>query len=338
MPTTTIKDVARAAGVSIATVSYVINNGPRPVSADTRQRVLEVMDQLGFEPNVSARRLRRQHNNVLGLAVAGLSGMPGIADLYFLDILRGISVAADRAGYDLVVYSNHHKLQTEEFFRSLARKRIVDGLIASGGALNPQGLELLPGVGLPVVAVGRLQSVKDLCRIEFSYREDAYHLTQAMIQRGHRRIGLLLNGVQFPSEQQRLEGYRQACAEAGIAEDARLVYQPHEIEFNPPRSEVARLVQAARATALITAPYTEVCAALHDLGPAAAGVEVATLDYDDSVPLPATLHVGIRLAKYQAGELAVSILLRLIQGEDCLPEITTLDSQLEIFTPNPNKG
>ncbi len=338
MPTTTIKDVARAAGVSIATVSYVINNGPRPVSADTRQRVLEAMDQLGFEPNVSARRLRRQHNNVIGLAVAGLSGMPGIADLYFLDILRGISVAADQVGYDLVVYSNHHKLQTEEFFRSLARKRIVDGLIASGGALNPQGLELLPGVGLPVVAVGRLQAIKNLCRIEFSYREDAYHLTQAVIQRGHRRIGLLLNSMRFPSEMLRLEGYRQACAEAGIAEEAQLIYYPEDIEFNPPRGEVARLVRSAHATALVTAPYTEVCAALRDLGPAAAGVETATLDYDDSVPLPAELHVGIRLAKYQAGELAVNLLLRLIQGEDCLPEVTTLPAQLEIFTPNPLKG
>ena len=88
MPTPTIKDVAREAGVSIATVSYVINNGPRPVSAETRKAVLEAMERLGFEPNVSARRLRRQHNNVLGLAVAGLSGRPGIADLYFLDILR----------------------------------------------------------------------------------------------------------------------------------------------------------------------------------------------------------------------------------------------------------
>ena len=81
MPTTTIKDVARVAGVSIATVSYVINNGPRPVSVATRKLVLEAMEQLGFEPNASARRLRRQHNNVMGLAVAGLSGRPGIADL-----------------------------------------------------------------------------------------------------------------------------------------------------------------------------------------------------------------------------------------------------------------
>lgn len=333
MPSLTIKDVARAAGVSIATVSYVINNGPRPVSVETRKHVLEVMEQLGFEPNVSARRLRRRHNNVMGLAVAGLSGRPGIADLYFLDILRGISVAADRVGYDLMVYSNHQKLQTEEFFRSLARKHIVDGLIASGGAVNPQGLELLPGVGLPVVAVGRLQPVHHLLRIDFSYRQDAYRLTRALIERGHRRIGLLLNSLVFPSESQRLEGYRQALEEAGLPHEQDLFYTPYEIEFNPPPSAVARLVKGG-ATALITAPYARVCGYVQRLGAQAAQVEVATLDYDDSVPLPAVLSLGMRLPKYEAGELSVTLLLQSIHsGKEVAEEVRVLPSQLEIFHP-----
>ena len=94
----TISDVARAARVSVATVSYVINNGPRPVTPETRARILATMQELGYEPNVSARRLRRQHNNVLGLAVAALSGLPGLSDLYFLDIMRGVGVATDRCG------------------------------------------------------------------------------------------------------------------------------------------------------------------------------------------------------------------------------------------------
>jgi LacI family transcriptional regulator len=331
MPTMTIKDVARAAGVSIATVSYVINNGPRPVSVETRRLVLEAMEQLGFEPNVSARRLRRQHNNVMGLAVAGLSGRPGIADLYFLDILRGISVAADRIGYDLIVYSNHHKLQTEEFFRSLARKRIVDGLIASGGAVNPQGLELLPGVGLPVVAVGRLQPVQNVCRIEFSYHDDAYRITQTLLGRGHRRIGLLLNSLAFPSEQRRLAGYRQALDEAGLPQEEVLIYVPQEIEFNPPPAAVAQVVQQGNAEAIITAPYSEVCSYLERMGPKYAHVEVATLDYDDSVALPASLHLGMYLAKYQAGEMAVDILLQSVLGEKNQPEVTVLPSRLEVF-------
>ncbi len=330
MPSITIKDVARAAGVSIATVSYVINNGPRPVSTETRRRVLAAMEQLSFEPNVSARRLRRQHDSVIGLAVAGLSGKPGIADLYFLDILRGISVAADHLGYDLMVFSNHHKLQDEEFFRSLARRHIVDGLIASGGMVNPLGLELLPAAGLPVVGVGRLQTLHQVNRIEFDYQAGAYQLTQALLQRGHRRIGLLLNSQAFPSESRRLQGYQQAMHQANLEVNPSLLYTPGEIEFNPPFPAVLRLVENG-ASAIITAPYNEVCHSLQRLEHAYAQVEVATLDYDESIPRPANLHLGLRLEKYQAGEKAVDLLLNLIKGSPDLPEVTTLPSQLALF-------
>jgi LacI family transcriptional regulator len=328
MPTTTIKDVARAAGVSIATVSYVINNGPRPVSAETRRRVQEVMDRLAFEPNVSARRLRMKENRVLGLAVAGLSGRPGIADLYFLDTLRGISIAADRLDYDLMLFSNHHKLQTEEYFRSLAHRRVVDGLIASGGAVNPRGLELLPGAGLPVVVVGRQQPVEGLCRIEFSYQEDAYQAACALIGRGHRRIGLLLNAPIFWSEHLRLAGYQQALAEAGLQPDPELVYSAPEPQVYPPREVVQGLVTGRGATALITSPFLEVCAFLREIDPHGS-CEVATLDFDEYTPRPASLVLGIRLAKFEAGALAVELLVQAIRRDPNLPGTNILPSHFE---------
>ena len=327
MPATTIKDVASAAGVSIATVSYVINNGPRPVSAETRQRVLEAMKRLAFEPNVSARRLRLQYNNVLGLAVAGLSGRPGIADLYFLDTLCGISIAADRLDYDLMLFSNHPKLQTEEYFQALARRRIVDGLIASGGAVNPRGLELLPGAGLPVVVVGRQQPVAGLCQIEFSYQEDAFKATSALIRRGHRRIGLLLNAPIFLSERQRLAGYQLALSEAGLPVDPALIYSAPQVEVFPPREAVQRLASQAGVTALITAPFREVCGFLQEMSAGSRGAwEVATLDYDDRAPRPANLVVGIRQAKFEAGARAVELLVQAIRGSQALPESDILAS------------
>jgi len=283
------------------------------------------MEQMDFEPNVSARRLRMKANHVLGLAVAGLSGRPGIADLYFLDTLRGISIAADRLDYDLMLFSNHRKLQTEEYFRVLARRRVVDGLIASGGAVNPQGLELLPGAGLPVVVVGRQQPVRGLCRIEFSYQEDAFKAACALIGRGHRRIGLLLNAPVFLSERERLAGYRQALEEAGLPFDPALVYSAPEAQVFPPREAVQRLAGLEEVTALITAPFMEVCAFLQEINPAA-GWEVATLDYDEHAPRPANLVAGIRLAKFEAGGQAVELLVRAIRGEQALPEVNILTS------------
>jgi hypothetical protein len=87
------------------------------------------------------------------------------------------------------------------------------------------------------------------------------------------------------------------------------------------------------ATAVITSPTNEVCRDLQKMGPDAAHVEVATLDYDDSAARPSNLHLGIRLEKYLAGEKAVEMLLSMIRGDHSQPEVTTLPSRLEIFDP-----
>ena len=171
----------------------------------------------------------------------------------------------------------------------------------------------------------------NVCRIEFSYHDDAYRITQALLERGLRRIGLLLNSLAFPSEQRRLAGYRQALAEANQPQDASLIYIPQEIELSPPPAAVAQVVQQGKAEAIVTAPYAQVCTYLARLGPDYRHVEVATLDYDDSVALPASLHLGMVLAKYQAGEMAVDLLLQSILGEKDQPEVTVLPSRLAVF-------
>ena len=328
MPVTTIKDVAQLAGVSIATVSYVINNGPRPVHRETRARVLQAMEQLGYEPNVSARRLRLNQTHVIGLAIAGLSGRTGIADLYFLDTMLGISAAVDHLEYDLMLFSHHDRLQSEDFFRSLARRRMVDGLIASGGAVNPRGLTLLVEAGLPVVAVGRQQVAEGVCRIDYSFADDAYRSTRALVRRGHRRIGLILNKPVFQSEPLRLEGYRRALAEAGIEYDAQLVFIPPEVVSSPPRQAVDQLVSQCGATGLITTGFTGVCAYLQQIGKAGEGVEVVTLDLHNRAPLPPNLVMGIRQPKFEAGQRAVELLLDLIQGK-AQPQVLLLPSTVE---------
>jgi len=174
MPAPTIKDVAKAAGVSVATVSYVINDGPRTVTDETRERVRAAMNQLGYAPNASARRLRRQHNHVIGVALAGMSGRPGISDLYFLEVMRGISIAADRAGYDLMVFSNPKKLGSTEFYQYLAAQHMVDGLIAAGSTINPEGIALMNAAGTPAVLVGRQRSAADIRRVIYTYEADAF--------------------------------------------------------------------------------------------------------------------------------------------------------------------
>lgn len=326
MPTPTIKDVAHSAGVSVATVSYVINNGPRAVTPETRERVVNAMTQLGYAPNASARRLRRQHNHVIGVALAGLSGKPGISDLYFLEVLRGISIAADKNGYDLMVFSNPQKLSSTEFYQSLAAQHMVDGLIAAGSSINPEGLAVMQAAGTPTVLVGRQRSAATIHRIIYSYEQDAFWATQELIGRGHRRIGLFLNLLTMLGENQRHSGYLRALEMANIPYNPELVFVSNHIVQYPSLENVQQIYEKANATGLITAPYVEVCDYLDQLN-APASIEVATMDEESHLQHPKRIVAAARPSKYDAGLHAVEMILGSIQGDTNLPDEVVLPSQ-----------
>ncbi|MCU0502955.1 MAG: LacI family transcriptional regulator, partial [Anaerolineae bacterium] len=248
MPSITITDVAKAAHVSVATVSYVINDGPRPVTEETRGKVVAAMQQLGYEPNVSARRLRRQHSGVLGLAIAGMASEHGVSELYFLEILRGVGVAADQCGYDLMLFGNRQKLVDGEFYRTLARQRMIDGLVLTGSRINPEGATQLTEAMLPAIVIGRHRSGTTLPRVIPNFELDSFRLTQALIELGHQRIGLFLNHQSLIGETQRLQGYQRALAQHCIAYDPALVRIPVEPEIFPPREAVCALIERATPT------------------------------------------------------------------------------------------
>jgi LacI family transcriptional regulator len=328
MPSITIRDVARAADVSVATVSYVINDGPRPVTEETRGRVLATMRELGFEPNVSARRLRRQHSGVLGLAIAGMASEHGVSELYFLEILRGVGVTADHHGYDLMLFGNRQKLVGVEFYRTLARQRMIDGLILTGSLINPEGIAQLAAANLPAVAIGRHRSGMAVPCIMPSFEQDAFCLTEALIQMGHRRIGLFVNAQSLVGERERLLGYQRALAAHGLPYDPALAHVPAQAEVYPPRETVQALMRDAAPTAIITAPYIEVCTFVTEMG---CPVVVGTLDEEGHIPRPPCLAAGMRIAKYEAGAQAVEWLLRCIEDKAELPAELLLTSRLNVY-------
>jgi DNA-binding LacI/PurR family transcriptional regulator len=332
----TIKDVARAAGVSVATVSYVINDGPRSVTEETRARVLESMRQLGYEPNISARRLRLNRTNVLGLAVAGLSGLPSLADLYFLDIIRGISITADQYDYHLMLFTNTRKLQTPEFYHKLIRQRLIDGLIVLGSTFSVGIVAELMRMNYPVIAVGRHRAGPGLRRVTFAYEQDAFRATSSLIEAGHQRIGLMLNILAFNSESARLQGYRRALQKYNIPYDPELVRVATSIELYPPRQDVAALLERANPSVIITTNYLEVCGFIEELTADRAGktVGVLTLDVEPLLDRPPYLIGGMVLPKYEAGVAAINLLLQCIGAGDLssIPEeIVMPESRLVMY-------
>jgi DNA-binding LacI/PurR family transcriptional regulator len=291
------------------------------------------MRDMNYQPNASARRLRRQHNHVLGMALAGLSGRPGIADLYFLELMRGVSIGADHHGYDLMVFGNQQRLRSLDFYRDLAAQHMIDGLIVAGSAINASGATCTTKAGLPTIVVGRTTEASDLQRIVFTWRDDVYRIVTSLLNLGHQRIGLFLNSFALIGERERLAGYEQALAERGIAYDPDLVRIAPTIAVAPLRSETLDLVERCRATAIVTAPYIEVCTYLDEAG-AAPSVVVATLDEELHYARPQRVVAAARLAKYEAGLAAVDLIMHALRGQNS-PAETVLPSLVTLYTREP---
>lgn len=209
----TISDVARTAGVSVATVSKVIN-GRYGVAVATSARVQEVIDELGYESSLVARSLRSTRTNVIGILVAEF-------EPYSTELLKGTSTAIAGTGYELLAYSGGGRLGGgigwERRYLSRLSGTLIDGAIL----VTPTVVDAHPGI--PVVAVDPHRGRSGLTTVDSDNMRGAILATQYLIRLGHRRIGFLGGRPDLESARLREEGYRTAMEGAGLAVDPDLV-------------------------------------------------------------------------------------------------------------------
>ena len=205
-----IRDVARQAGVSPATVSRVIN-GTTPVAADKRERVLRAIEEMGFVPNEVARSLFKKSSKTIGVII------PSIRNPYFTQLADVIDAAAKERGYRIVLYNVHHDLDQERAALQMLAAANADGVIV---ASNNEALqEELVNYQMPVVVVDALFQTRQVnaylyCDYYQGGRLAAEHLTAC----GCRNL-VCIRGVQgLYTAQARYEGYRDYCREHGLTE------------------------------------------------------------------------------------------------------------------------
>jgi LacI family transcriptional regulator len=210
-----MRDVARVAGVSLATVSYVLNDGPKPVAEATRKRVLAAIDQIGYQ--VGGRGRLRTRSLTIGAIV------PDAGNTFFSQALAGAESVLSDAGHILVAASSDEDPARElKALATLARAR-VDGLILTPCAGVPKEVDRLPSRGVPVVLMDREGEATSLSRVVMDNYGSAFQATRLLIESGHRRIALV-NGLQKVSTaRERLRGYRDALERAGLSVDERYV-------------------------------------------------------------------------------------------------------------------
>ncbi|MFC0055789.1 LacI family DNA-binding transcriptional regulator [Streptomyces actinomycinicus] len=262
----TMADVARRAGVSVATVSHVLN-GTRPVLPHTREAVLDAIDALGYTPNSLARSLVTSRTRSIGLAVSAISNP------YFTEILQGVEAAALEAGYSLLIADPHDDPAHERKVVQLLHERRVDGMIVAPSADPEDLIGYLRRHAVPTVFLDRL--------VDASVTEDSRssgdasarlspgvpwfdqvcaegaaptgRLVGHLARLGHRRIGLIAGLPGLSTTAERIAGFQEGLAAAGLAHDERLVVPGNSESGGAERATTALLALSEPPTALVTA-------------------------------------------------------------------------------------
>lgn len=208
----TIGDVADRAGVSIATVSRVVNNR-YGVAPDTITRVRDAIDHLGYESSLVARSLRSQRTNVIGILVSDI-------EPFSAELLKGAAKSLHGSEFEMVVYSGGHRGDAGWERRYLSR---LSGTLTDGTILVTPTVVDVGGGSQPIVAVDPHVGGSNVPTVDSQNFEGALSATEYLISLGHRRIGFLAGRPDLESARRREAGYRAALDAAGIAFDPDLV-------------------------------------------------------------------------------------------------------------------
>lgn len=218
----TIYDIAKAAKVSITTVSKIMNNKSLDISEKTRQKVLKTMQEMDYKPSNVARSLVTKRTNVIGLLV------PDISNPYFSEIARGVEDAAHRLGFNVIFCNTDEDQEKETEYIQILTKHEVDGLVFVPTAESPlASTQKIVATQKPYVILDRIY---DHCgeNTRQVYSDNVcggYLAAKYLAEKGHRRIGCITGSIRNKSSQDRLSGYKQALEEAAIAFDSSLVYE-----------------------------------------------------------------------------------------------------------------
>jgi len=310
---TTIRDIADLAGVSIATVSRVLNDRP-DVAPDTRETVLQVVREHGFSRNRGARALSRGRTGFIGLT------LPLIADAYFGPILSGASEALYEEDMRIILGPTHHEHDREVSLLERLVRESTDGAILMLPSESAAELHALRAQGYPFVVVDPMEPPPDgIPCVSAMHASGAKQATEHLLSLGHRRIGAIAGAEGWYATEERLLGFRAALAGAGILPDPELVrYSDWQI----PAGEAAALEILAHPeppTAIFGFNDNVAIGALNAarrLGLSVPG-DLSIVGFDDTFQsrIVSPQLTTVRQPLQELGRTGVSLLMRLLEGQ-----------------------
>lgn len=330
--TVNLRELSRRLNLSQTTVSRALNGYPE-VSAETRRRVAEMAEKLGYAPNSQARRLATGRSMAIGHVIP--RSIHEMMNPIFLEFIAGAGETYSRHGYDMIitVVDDAHE---EDAYREIASRKKADGVIIHGPAVKERRHELLQKLNLPFVVHGRIQGAEDSTSwIDMKNRRAFARATDLLLDLGHRRIALL-NGLEHMDfANRRRLGFEEAHAARGLSPDPALMRAADMTEPYGCDSAMEMLSGENPPTAFLVSSMISaigVARAVGQLG-MKTGKDVSIVTHDDALSfLPNSGEVPIftctRSSVRFAGEKAAELLLKLIAEPGRAPMSMHLDAEL----------
>ncbi|MDQ0060335.1 LacI family DNA-binding transcriptional regulator [Paenibacillus harenae] len=328
-----IKEVAKRANVSTATVSHVIN-GTRYVANETKMRVLEVMKELKYQPNSVARSLRSKQSKIIGLMVPILPN--DTASFFFMSIAQGIESVLTEKGYSLILSNTKDDSAMEQAQVKMFNSQLIDGLIMAPTYEEHAYLDTLRTGDYPVVFIDRKPTEAQGDCVLTEGARGAYEAVAHLIGKGHERIGFITGSLGLTTSDERLAGYKQALADNGVPIEEQLIQVADSTNssFDSGYRLTQKLITNHHITALFVANNVMTMGALHYLQENNIAVpdDIAIIGFDDyewaRVTRPALSMV--KQPSFELGEAAANILLERIENPDAEYKEVRLPTELII--------
>lgn len=314
----TIKDIAEQSGVSLSTVSLVMNGNPR-ISKATRDRVHETMKRLGYQPNRMARALAWRHTRTLAVLMPQLKH--GFADVYFGEIVSGIYDKACKLGYKVLLEVARSEFVENKEYLQLYDQKFVDGILFIGANNRHRFVQDFVGGTRPFVLVNNYSREHDLNYVVSNYRYGAWQAAQHLLRLGHERIGFLVGGLQeIQTSRDMLESAQEALEERGVVVDPSRIVDGMLTEEGGMKATEQLFRQGDQTVTAIFALNDKMAlGAIKKLSELGLRVpdDVAVVGFDDipqaSFSIPSLTTV--RQPLYEIGKRSCEALIELIHGK-----------------------
>ncbi|NTE03222.1 LacI family transcriptional regulator [Agrobacterium tumefaciens] len=326
MKTLSIKDIAVEAGVSITTVSFIINGKARDksISEAVIKKVEKIIAESGYKPNQIARSLRTGNSNIIGLIIEDISNS------FFSRIARLIEDKAYKKGYKIIYSSTENNIEKAKDLINMFKSRKVDGYIISPIKGLEEDIQQLLADSKPVILFDRSLPGLDTNYVGADHFKATYESIESFIKQGKKKISLVTTDIDVQQITERLEGYKKALNDHGIAYDENLILKIHfNQEESETRAQMEKLFRNVETDAVLFATNYLAISGLKVLKQSKIeiGESLSVIAYDDHEVFE--LHTpGISAVQQPLEEIAEAIIQLILKQ---LSTKTKLDNEQIVF-------